>query len=108
MDRNTRWRTILLVVLTLLSLSLLVPSVVPSRDLPLWFNKVFNKKLQLGLDLQGGFHIVYTIALSRAVEDKATEIGRDVEAKLEEMKLAGRVTTRPRPPGTVVIEMAKA
>ncbi len=86
MDRKTKWRTFWLALLTLFAVLTLVPSVVPSRNMPVWFSKLFNKKIQLGLDLQGGLHIVYSINLKKAVEDKATELTRDIEAKLDEAK----------------------
>ncbi len=108
-----RGRTILLTVVTLLAVLLLIPSVVPSQNIPLWFSKGMDrvglfKKIQLGLDLQGGSHFVYRIDLDKAVEDKATEIRRDIETKLEEMKLAGRVKTPARPLGAVTVTMANA
>lgn len=107
MDRKTKWRSFWLVVLIVAAVCVLIPSVVPSKDLPLWFNKVFNKKVQLGLDLQGGLHIVYSIDLDKAVEDKATEIRRDIETKFHELKLDGEVRTPLTPLGAVTVIMAK-
>ncbi len=86
MDRKTKWRTFWLGLLVLAAVLTLVPSVVPSKSLPVWFSRVFNKKVQLGLDLQGGLHIVYSINLRKAVEDKATEIKRDLDEKLLDAK----------------------
>ncbi len=103
MDRKTRWRTFWLGMLTLLAICVLVPSFVPSKSLPIWFNKLFNKKIQLGLDLQGGLYIVYSIDLNKAVDDKASELKRDIEAKLGEVKIEGRVTTPATPVGAVNI-----
>ena len=53
---------------------MLIPTLVPSERMPAWFNQAFNKKVQLGLDLQGGLYIVYGIDLDKAVDDKASEI----------------------------------
>ena len=47
---------------------------------------------QVELDLQGGLYIVYSIDLNKAVDDKASELKRDIEAKLRN---AGS-----QPPGT--------
>src|SRR5262249_24214405 len=58
---------------------LLAPSLLGSDALPSWFP--FQKKISLGLDLQGGVHIEYSIALDRAIDDKASEIKRDLEAR---------------------------
>jgi preprotein translocase subunit SecD len=101
MDRKIRWRTFWLLVLVALSVVVLVPTVVKSESLPLWFSKVFNKKVQLGLDLQGGLHIVYSVDLDKAVDDKSSEIKRDIEAAMAEKKIAGRVSTPLNPLGAV-------
>jgi preprotein translocase subunit SecD len=108
MDRNVKWRTFWLAVLTILAVLMLVPTVVPSDQLPTWFSRVFNRKIQLGLDLQGGLHIVYGIDLDKAVDDKASEIKRDIETKLVDLKLEGRVTTPATPLGAVNVIMANA
>lgn len=103
MDRKTKWKTFWLALLTVGAICVLVPSIVPSGNLPVWFSKAFNRKVQLGLDLQGGEHIVYSIDLGKAVEDKATEIKRDLEAKMDEQGIEGRVTTPRVPVGGVNI-----
>jgi preprotein translocase subunit SecD len=79
MDRSLKWRTVALLVGLLLCAGLLAPTWPGSDSLPSWFP--FKKKISLGLDLQGGVHIVYSIALDRAVDDKASDIKRDLEAR---------------------------
>ncbi len=96
MERALRWKTIVLLVLVLLSLSTLAPSVVGDESLPNWFARVFSKKVKLGLDLQGGLHIVYRVDLDKVVDDKAGELKRDIEAKLADQKILAHVET-PRP-----------
>src|SRR5690606_28602886 len=101
MDRSLKWRTIILIASTLLAVLMLVPTMVPSGQLPIWYANLFNQKIQLGLDLQGGLHIVYSIDLDKAVDDKASDIKRELEARMSESKIAGRVTTPLRPVGAV-------
>ena len=108
MERKTKRRLLWLLLLTALSVVVLLPSVLPKGTLPSSIARVFDKKIQLGLDLKGGRHIVYGIALERAVEDKATEVRRSLTAKLEELKLEGRVTTPRLPLGAVRIVMGSA
>ena len=103
MDRKTKWRTFWLSLLTVLAICVMIPSLVPSQNLPIWFNQLFDKKMQYGLDLQGGLYIVYSIDLDKAVDDKASEIKRDVEAKLEDIKVKGKATTPAVPVGGVNI-----
>ena len=101
MDRSLKWRSFFLVVIAALSFMMLMPTIFSSRQLPLWFTQVFNRKIQLGLDIQGGLHIVYSIDLNKAVDDKATEIKRELEAKLTDTKIKGKVTTPLHPIGAV-------
>src|SRR5256885_3908807 len=50
------------------------------------FRSVFSKQISMGLDLQGGKHIVYNIALDRAIDDKASEVKRDLDAIFADQK----------------------
>jgi preprotein translocase subunit SecD len=101
MDRSLKWRTFFLIAITALSLLMLVPTMAARGTLPPWFANVFNRKLQLGLDLQGGLHIIYSIDLEKAVDDKASDIRREVETRMGEAKLTGQVSTPVRPIGAV-------
>tara|TARA_R110002096_G_scaffold44526_8_gene120298 strand:- start:114921 stop:116846 length:1926 start_codon:yes stop_codon:yes gene_type:complete len=109
MERKVKWRTFWLVALIGLSVMTLVPSFVARDQLPSWFSKLFNTRINYGLDLQGGLHIVYSIDLDKAVDDKASELKRDMEAQLEELGIKGRVSTPPAPVGavSVILEDAK-
>src|SRR5262245_46197352 len=95
MERSLRWKSLFLTILVVLSILYLVPSAVrDSSRLPAWFtDHLFSKKVQLGLDLQGGLHIVYGIDLDKAVDDKAGELKRDLEAKLGDQKIPATVET---------------
>jgi preprotein translocase subunit SecD len=93
MDRSLKWRTVLLLVGLLLCAALLAPTWPGSDVLPSWFP--FKKKIGLGLDLQGGVHIEYSIALERAVDDKASDIKRDLEARFLDDKVAATVKLPP-------------
>lgn len=105
MERALRWKTITLGILVVLSVLYLVPSAIDVSRLPTWYTKIFSKKVQLGLDLQGGLRTVYGVDLDKAVDDKAGELRRDLEAKLEEQKLQQTVTveTPRRPLGAVYL-----
>lgn len=105
MDRKIRWRTFWLSAAVLLSVCMLIPTLVPSESQPRWFNQIFNKKIQLGLDLQGGLYLVYGIDLDKAVDDKASEVMRDFEAKLDELGITATVTTPRQPIGAVTITL---
>jgi preprotein translocase subunit SecD len=93
MDRSLKWRTVLLLVGVLLCLGLLAPTWPGTDSLPSWFP--FKKTISLGLDLQGGVHIVYSIALDRAVDDKASDIKRDLEARFADDHVDAKVKLPP-------------
>src|SRR6478609_4468705 len=80
MDRSLRWRTYALIAVTVFCVATLAPSFVDKDSLPSWFTRIFSKQINLGLDLQGGKHIVYNIALDKAIDDKASDIKRDLES----------------------------
>jgi preprotein translocase subunit SecD len=83
MDRSLKWRTAALLGILLLCASILAPTIVADDDtLPTWFP--FKKKINLGLDLKGGLHIVYSIDLNTAIVDRASEIERDLKARFAE------------------------
>src|SRR5260221_9515101 len=108
MDRSLKWRTLILAAMIVFCICTLAPSFGLSRDsVPqVWpLNHLFGSQISLGLDLQGGKHIVYNIDLDKAVDDKASEIKRDVEARLSDDKIKGSVKTPPLPLGAVVVTL---
>jgi preprotein translocase subunit SecD len=108
MDRNLKWRTIGLVGLIVFCLCTLAPSFVPSKSLPGWFRGLFSKKINMGLDLQGGLHLTYSIDLDRAVDDKASEIKRDLDSKFTDdptYKDKVQVATPGNPIGAVIVRL---
>ncbi len=106
MDRSLRWKTIALTALTVLSLGSLLPST--NLALPGWYASLFDKQVQLGLDLEGGLHIVYGVALNKVVEDKAIQIKQDIEQRLAELKIAGKVETPREPLGAAFLVVEQA
>ena len=52
MERSWLWKAALYGVLTVLAILYLVPTVVPDEKQPAVLKKYFQKKIQLGLDLQ--------------------------------------------------------
>ena len=102
MDRSLKWRTIALLGLVLLCVGILTPSIREKEDLPSWFP--FEKKINLGLDLKGGLHIVYSIDLNTAIVDRASELERDLKARFnEEPKVAAIVRSPLSPLGAVTV-----
>ena len=66
---NLRWRFWLIAVISILSIIYVIPSIFGSK-LPYWWKKPLPKdKIHLGLDLQGGMHLVLGVKLEKAVEN---------------------------------------
>ena len=83
MDRSLKWRTISLFGIILLCVGVLLPSLYRDEgDLPRYYP--FKRKINLGLDLEGGLHIVYSIDLNTAITDRASEIERSIRTQLTE------------------------
>ena len=103
MDRSLKWRVVALFFAVLACVAAIAPTFVERDQLPSWFP--FQKRIQMGLDLQGGLHIVYSIDLDKAIDDKASEIRRDLEARFADEKTAATVKTPSMPLGAVVVSL---
>ncbi|MCU1279306.1 MAG: protein-export rane protein SecD [bacterium] len=90
MDRSWVYRTTTYALLTLVAFVLLTPTVATwtghDEKLPPWFRKHVDKRIMLGLDLQGGLHLVYEVQVDKAVSDKADRLSSDIEERLRRDK----------------------
>jgi preprotein translocase subunit SecD len=76
--KDLKWREILVVVIFLVGLVYLTPSLSPS--LPSWWQQFLPKeKIHLGLDLQGGMHLVLEVEADKAVENSAERLADDLK-----------------------------
>jgi preprotein translocase subunit SecD len=82
MERSWWWKSAFFLVITAVSVLYLIPTVTPEAKQPEFVKKHLQKKIQLGLDLQGGLHLVYEVAVNKAVSDKADRTATDIEDKL--------------------------
>ncbi|MBV71115.1 MAG: hypothetical protein CMH52_07160, partial [Myxococcales bacterium] len=80
MDARSRVRAIVLALLVGVSCLMLVPTFYGSGTgedgqdaLPEWYTKIFSKKMVLGLDLQGGILLNYSVQVETALERKTTQ-----------------------------------
>ena len=91
MDRSWWWKAIGILFLLIVSVAYLVPTVVGEKQLPAAYSNLIKTKLRLGLDLQGGLHLVYEVEVDKAVSDKADRLSADIEQRLktkEKVKIA--------------------
>lgn len=101
MDRSLRTRALIFAGILVFSILYLMPTFL-GDSLPSGF--IFSKKINLGLDLKGGARFVYSIDLDAAVDDKASEIKRDLDVKLAEKTLPAAITTPRSIPGALSIK----
>jgi len=84
MERSWWWKFLLFGGVTVLAALYLVPSVVPEEKQPGFIKGIFTKKIQQGLDLQGGIHLVYEVNVDKAVASKVDRLANDIEDRLRE------------------------
>jgi len=81
MTKSPLWRASLILIFALLSFLYLTPTLV--NPLPTWWTGFFPKdKIHLGLDLQGGTHLVMEVETQKAVEGTLDVIASDLEDML--------------------------
>ena len=80
--RSIFWRIVLLAVFSLAALVLFLPSTPLSKGMPsFWVDNV--PKINLGLDLQGGMHLVLSVDQAKAVETHTQRLSGSVEDALK-------------------------
>jgi preprotein translocase subunit SecD len=73
------------------------------KSLPAWAT---CKKLTLGLDLQGGLHLVMGVEVEKAVEHRVDRLADSLRDGLKEENLAFSRLDRPRNTSQIVLQMA--
>ncbi|KAF0121713.1 MAG: preprotein translocase subunit SecD [bacterium] len=77
MSGNLRWKALLIAIITIVSLVYLSTSI--SDQFPEWWPK---KQIKLGLDLQGGTHLLLEVETSKAVENAVERVSGDLKDSL--------------------------
>jgi len=87
MSRTLIWKMLLLISLITFSVVTLLPSVY--KDVPDWWrNYLAPEGLRLGLDLQGGMHLVLKVDLDRAIENSLDFSAQDLKDALADKKVS--------------------
>ncbi len=93
MSKGFTWRISLIVGFLLISFLYMTPTLVPK--LPSWWGVLPKDKIHLGLDLQGGSHLVMEVETQKAVEGSLDLISTDLEDSLNaqniRFKRVGRI-----------------
>ncbi len=96
MPRYLKVKIFLVLLLTLISLVLILPSFY--SGLPSWFKRyVYGARLKLGLDLQGGMHVVLKVDVDKALRNALNASVQDLREALGKRGI--RVTIKETPEG---------
>jgi preprotein translocase subunit SecD len=77
--KHLSWKTILIVAVTAVSVIYILPSVKPG----IWP----HKKINLGLDLQGGMHLMLEVDTQKAVESALANMTQEIRTVLKKEKI---------------------
>ncbi len=95
MRRNQLWRVLLLVAITLVACIFLLPSSPLFRRLPSWAARFLpGNPITLGLDLQGGIHLVLEVDLEKFLETVTEKQVGEVRRILDQEKIPSLSLTR--------------
>jgi preprotein translocase subunit SecD len=84
--KRLSWRAGISAALILIAFVFLVPSV--TQELPAWWSGVLPKdKIHLGLDLQGGVHLILEVEVKKAVESYLERVVEDLKPDLRKSKI---------------------
>ncbi|MCX7635435.1 MAG: protein translocase subunit SecD, partial [Syntrophales bacterium] len=104
MVKNIYIRAAIAALVTAVALFYLTPTVV--SDLPdFWKKHLPTDKIPLGLDLQGGTHLVLEVDTNKAVETILHRTADSLKETLMEKKIRFRLLEKAEKPGTVAYEL---
>lgn len=86
MSKNIGWRGAVVLLALLVSFAYLTPSL--TSDIPGWWSNVLPRdKIHLGLDLQGGMHLVLEVEALKAVESHLERVVEELKRDLRKSKI---------------------
>jgi preprotein translocase subunit SecD len=93
MKKNILWRFVLIGITVVLAIIFFLPNMPVFQYMPEWWkNTMPDKGITLGLDLQGGVHLVFEVEGDRAVEITTERISQAIRDLLGRKKLTAEVS----------------
>lgn len=106
MKRGVKGRFLLIGVTVLLSVVFFLPSTPWFDSMPEWWKRLMpHQGITLGLDLQGGMHLVMEVDVERAVDNALDRAVLDLSDRLKEQQINATVTRDGR---SLVVAMTDA
>ncbi|MBI5846864.1 MAG: protein translocase subunit SecD [Nitrospirae bacterium] len=92
MNKSIFWRFLFIGIAVVAAVVFFLPNTPLFKSMPEWWQKNMpNKGIVLGLDLQGGLHLVYEVEADKAVETTVNGYADAIKAMLLKKKLQGEV-----------------
>ena len=86
MSKSLTWRGAIALLAILVALVYLVPSI--PGEVPAWWSCILPKdKIHLGLDLQGGMHLVLEVQAKKAIESHLERVVDEMKGDLRKDKI---------------------
>jgi preprotein translocase subunit SecD len=83
MLKGLKWKLVIYAAIIFFAILLVLPTV--TSQLPSWYSKVIpTDKIHLGLDLQGGMHIVLEVEAEKAIESYVERIKNNIKDDLKD------------------------
>ncbi|OAG28668.1 protein translocase subunit SecDF [Thermodesulfatator autotrophicus] len=102
MSRMLKLKIALVLVLTFISILLLLPSFCP--NLPSWYYKyIYKHRLKLGLDLQGGMHLVLKVDIDKAIQNALNASVKDLQQTLARKGIRVTLAESKNPKEAVIV-----
>ncbi|TPV92306.1 MAG: protein translocase subunit SecD [Myxococcales bacterium FL481] len=88
MRRFVKLKALILACLMAVAGLVIAPSIakIGGFALPEWITQTFTRQFKLGLDLQGGLHLEYSVAVDEALENKLDRVSAELDAAFREKK----------------------
>ena len=86
MLKKIRWKFTLIGLLVVLSVLFIIPSL--TKNLPSWWSRVLpSEGMRLGLDLQGGMHLILKVDLAKATKNYLELSQQDLRESLRKKQI---------------------
>src|SRR4029077_16278620 len=87
---SVRLRALLFAALVLAAVVFVLPTLV--NPVPTW--GPWQQAVRLGVELQGGTHLLYQVQIDAGIDNRVEQIGRDVESALRDAQVGAFTVER--------------
>ena len=100
----SRWKIIAIWFVVALSVLFAAPNLIPTHVLDSWPSWIPKKQMTLGLDLQGGSHILLEVVRQDIVDERLNTTRDEIRTKLRDAKI-GYTGLAVRPDAVAIVSV---